>query len=720
MNIPSLYKGVFLLITIHLSISGSAQEMTSKSLKDSTVINDVDSTIAYSLMLDSIEVSPSKSAFRLKGSTLFVNVEYDEILSHQNDMAELLGKIPGVIKNGNSITVAGKSPVYYIDNRKVMDAEEIDLLSVEQIRNIKVITTANARYDSEGRPVIDIKTKRMGEGLAYNIMGDLRQGKYFSQKYRLNLSYNYKKWDFFLAYNYQYGKEWIGGDSQTGIMADTLWNQNSYIDNLDRIGAHHYKLGTSYHLSPNSLIGIQYSGSFNSNKKNDTDSTFLVPDKGIPSFLNTWTHGTGKTNVHHINVYYKTGLGKNWELNTYGDYVRKDSHSDRFLNERDNILKDNHINYTQKSAWDVLAAHLQLSHESEKYGTFAFGYDFSYSHGTDCIDYVDRGDNGKTDNKESKNALFFNYTKDIGNFSIDAGLRYEYVHSLLKENYLNEEMKDHYHRILPSLTLSHSWRMLMHSLSYSIGTERPNFTDMNNNRAYTNRYNRGEGNLNLRTETDHELSYMLMYKFLYLNISYEYLHHPLMQRYFNLPGNSAVIVNRTENFSDRQSLTCLLNLRHTIKCWTPSVTFSMMKSYADYPGPNGTTLKDGRPVVTAIIDNAFSLPHNWLLSSRFEYCWGGYLQMIKIDPFSTLDFSIQKSFAKDRWRLSLNAYDIFKKGDYNGFWQHDNIQINHHTLRDSRKIGITLTYRFRKNKEINKQNAAEKEMSRLKIEEKDE
>ena len=114
-------------------------------------------------MLDSIEVSPSKSAFRLKGSTLFVNVEYDEILSHQNDMAELLGKIPGVIKNGNSITVAGKSPVYYIDNRKVMDAEEIDLLSVEQIRNIKVITTANARYDSEGRPVIDIKTKRMGE-----------------------------------------------------------------------------------------------------------------------------------------------------------------------------------------------------------------------------------------------------------------------------------------------------------------------------------------------------------------------------------------------------------------------------------------------------------------------------------------------------------------------------------------------------------------------------
>ena len=94
--------------------------------------------------------------------------------------------------------------------------------------------------------------------------------------------------------------------------------------------------------------------------------------------------------------------------------------------------------------------------------------------------------------------------------------------------------------------------------------------------------------------------------------------------------------------------------------------------------------------------------------------------MIKIDPFSTLDFSIQKSFAKDRWRLSLNAYDIFKKGDYNGFWQHDNIQINHHTLRDSRKIGITLTYRFRKNKEINKQNAAEKEMSRLKIEEKDE
>ena len=113
MNIPSLYKGVFLLITIHLSISGSAQEMTSKSLKDSTVINDVDSTIAYSLMLDSIEVSPSKSAFRLKGSTLFVNVEYDEILKAFDGIELTEDKMDDILEyleKHNVDVLQGKSP----------------------------------------------------------------------------------------------------------------------------------------------------------------------------------------------------------------------------------------------------------------------------------------------------------------------------------------------------------------------------------------------------------------------------------------------------------------------------------------------------------------------------------------------------------------------------------------------------------------------------------
>jgi hypothetical protein len=140
-----------------------------------------------------------------------------------------------------------------------------------------------------------------------------------------------------------------------------------------------------------------------------------------------------------------------------------------------------------------------------------------------------------------------------------------------------------------------------------------------------------------------------------------------------------------------------------------------MKSYADYPGPDGTTLKDGRPIVSVNVRNDFKLFHNWLVSVQFEYNFGGYLQMIKVEPFSSLNFSVRKSFANDRWRLSLNAYDLFNKSAYKGLWKHGNIQIYNYSRNDSRKFGITLTYRFRKSREMDRQTAAETEMSRLKI-----
>lgn len=718
-KVKKTHRIIFLITFLLLLLSGQNAHVLAGNYSKQVDSLAVDDTIVqYSLLLEGVEVSAHKKAIRLKGNTLLIDVESDEVLSRQENIYELLDRIPGLNKSGNTITALGnRVPVYYIDNRKVTDVSELEMLSVEQIRNIKFITTTNALYDSDGRPVIAIKTKRMGDGLAYNLMGDFRQGKFFSQKYRFNLTYNYKKWDIIFAYRYLHNTEWTGGDSQTRVMADTLWNKNNWTDNQDRTGIHHFMFGTSYQISPRSILGIQYTVGYNSDKINNTDSVSLVSNKGTSSFLNTLISGSDKTNVHHINVYYNSGLGKSWEMASYVDYIRKNGHSDRLFNEYDRSQGNHQIIYSRKSVWDVLAAHMHLSHESERYGTFAFGYDFSYTYGSDRIVYTNNNGIGNAEDKESKNALFLTYSKDIGTVSINTGLRYEYIHARQKDTYQDLEQKDNIHRLLPSLSLSHSAGMLMQSLSYSIETERPSFTVMNNNRVYTNRYSRGEGNMGLRTQTNHVLTYLLMYKFLYLNMSYEYKHRPLLDRYYSAPGNSAVIINRTENFSDRQSLTAMVNLRHTIKWWTPSVTLSMIKSFADYPGPKGTTLKDGRPVIFTNITSDLRLPHDWIISTRFEYNFGGYLEMIKIKPFSSVDLSIRKSFANDRWRLSLNAYDLFHQTTYNGLWQHDNIWINHHIRNDNRKFGFTVTYRFRNNKEVNKQTAAEKEMSRLKISE---
>lgn len=75
--------------------------------------------------------------------------------------------------------------------------------------------------------------------------------------------------------------------------------------------------------------------------------------------------------------------------------------------------------------------------------------------------------------------------------------------------------------------------------------------------------------------------------------------------------------------------------------------------------------------------------------------------------------SLKKSFLNDRLQLSLDGYDIFNKNDVRSGARLNDIIMNSISKEDTRKIGITVTYRFRTERTMNNRSAAESEMSRL-------
>ena len=100
-----------------------AKNMT--GISDSTAIS-----------LSDVEVIAHRKNIKLSGHNLLVDVEHDSILNHQNDIYELIGKVPGVLHVGNSFNVLGKgAPVYYLNGRKVRDQSLIDNLPVDQIKS---------------------------------------------------------------------------------------------------------------------------------------------------------------------------------------------------------------------------------------------------------------------------------------------------------------------------------------------------------------------------------------------------------------------------------------------------------------------------------------------------------------------------------------------------------------------------------------------------------
>ena len=663
--------------------------------------------------LEGIEVTAYKKPFKLESDGLIADVP-NTILAKQTTLNDLLCKIPGIQQRGGDIEVIGKgAPTYYLNGREVTDQTELDNLAIDQIQSVRLVTNTGVRYHSEMRAVIEIKTKRLGEGLAFNVSGNLLQGNHFSQNYRMNSSYNYKNWDFFASYNYDRGKKDSDIDIYQQTKSDTIWNLTNLNQKEVFNESHAYTGGVSYHFSPESEIGLKYEGKYSKGNTFSNDTLSMVPDKGAPTFMKNLSDVSDKSVSNHFNLYYTNSWKNGLTMSAYGDYLHKTDRSLGSFHEWESDRAETSMDYHRKADWDLFAAKLNLAYNTEKAGTFSLGYDFSQTNGTDYIEYVRALNNGRTSNKEMKNSLYFSYNYTWDKLSFDTGLRYEYIRSELNETNDNKKQDKTYHNFLPSVMLSYNTPNLQQTLSYSIHTERPLFEVMNNNAVYSDRFTFQKGNLYLKQALSHDLNYMLFYKFLFFNLNYTNTHNPLVTVFYSMPGNSAVTVSSMENFDRLHNLTGMINLQYPVKWWMPSLTLTCMKTFFEYPGPDGSTLKAGRPLVMLNFNNSFTLPSGFLLSADFNYGSRGYYQLYESKSYTALNISLKKSFLNDRLQLSLDGYDLFNKNKIHSSARLNDIIMNSIGNEETRKIGFTITYRFRNERTMNARSAAESEMSRL-------
>ena len=664
-------------------------------------------------VLEGVEVTAYRKPFKLDKEGITADIP-NTILAKQTTLDDLLCKIPGIQKRGKDIEVIGRGlPTYYINGREVTDRTELDNLAIDQIQSVRLVTNTGVRYHSEQRAVIEIKTRRMGEGLAFNVSGNLLQGNHLSQNYRMNGSYNYKNWDFFLSYNYDRGKKDSDLDIYQQTQSDTIWNLTNLNQRQIFNESHAYTGGMSYHFSPESEIGLKYEGKYSEGNTFSNDTLSMIPDKGTSTFIRNLSDVADKSVSNHLNLYYTNDWKNGWRMNAFGDYLHKTDRNRGNIREWESDGAETSMDYYRKADWDLFAAKLNLSYETANAGTFSFGYDFSHTTGTDYIEYVRALNNGSTSNTEMKNSLYLSYDYTWNNLSLGAGLRYEHIRSDLRENNSNKNQNQTYHNFLPSVSLSYNTENLQQSLTYSVHTERPPFGVMNDNAVYTDRFTYQKGNLYLKQALTHDLNYMLFYKFLFFNLNYTHTHNPLITAFYSMPGNSAVTVSYMDNFDRMHNLTGMVNVQYPVKWWLPSLTLTCLKTFFSYPGLDGSILKSGRPLMILNFSNSFTLPAGFLLSADFNYGTRGYYQLYESKSYSSLNLSLKKSFLNDRLQLSLDGYDIFNKNKVRSGARLNDIIMNSISKEDTRKIGITVTYRFRTERTMNNRSAAENEMSRL-------
>jgi hypothetical protein len=328
-------------------------------------------------------------------------------------------------------------------------------------------------------------------------------------------------------------------------------------------------------------------------------------------------------------------------------------------------------------------------------------------------------DTGKSNHyiyRENINAAYLSADREGDKWSYKAGLRAEQTNINGLQVITNEQMKNTYIKLFPSLAIQRSLNKNNSlGLTLSRRIQRPNYHQLNPFRYYMDPSTYTEGTPTLRPEISYsaELSHTFKQQFL-TTFSYSLTNDVIIQVLLPTPGNITVQTNRNLATMHQYNLSGAYPFKF-YPWWQGLVNANGY--YRSYTGNLANTdLDKGLPAYDFNISNKFSLPKNMTAEITLNYnskLLEGFMEM---DPIWMLNVGMQKSFWQKRGTVRLGATDIFWHGYPKAVSYYSNYNENFVAKRDTRVVTAALTYRFGKNTVApiqKRQSGAEEEKSRV-------
>ena len=653
-----------------------------------------------SKMLGEVVVKSSLPKTILKNGGMTTTV-VGSVLEKAGTMENLLDRIPNVSAQNGSIKVFGRGePVIYINGRQMRDKSELDRLHSDNIKSVEVITNPGARYAASTKAVIRITTKKIqGDGFGFDATteGSYDEKKNIGGYGRLNM--NYRKNGLELG-AYAFGARQYQPDNkdlQQKTYLDKTWNQKSEIRQEGIIEAMNFRLDASYQLDANNSIGANFG--FLRNPKqtwNGDMSSSILQDEELSENSDSHADFFWQKNNLSSNIYYVGKIGKlSIDFNTdwlwskeYQNDVTKEQYQEVGMNAQSQTAHSLTNKY-----YHLLASKLVLSYPLLG-GNLSLGGEYSNTHRTSKYQVVPTNLVSDDDSRitESMTSSFLTYSRDFGNLSLEAGLRYEYIDFNYYEygKYMPGQSKS-YGNWFPSLSLSMPVGKVQMQLSYATDIDRPSYNYLRSGIQYDNRYTYETGNPFLVSEINRNLNYELAYKWLTFDMSYSHTSHTMMSNMETYKDNPAIGLLKPVNGKAYNHVEASVNLCPSFGIWHPSFTASVAKQWLDMDAPDGKI--SNNPMAVFNFNNTFNTKLA-MLTWMMSYTTKGYERNIYLyKPKFCTNVSVYKSFLKDRLSFDLFIYDLF------GHISHMNAHYG--KMKDlivdglsTSKVSLTVRYKF--------------------------
>lgn len=650
-------------------------------------------------VLEEVKVVKEVKTFTNKNGNIKIDVA-NSIFNSVPNMVDLLAKLPKIqiSPDKESITVIGKgTPIIYIDNQ-IVTINDLNSLSVDDIKTIEIINNPSSKYEANGRVVLLITRKlSKKEGFKVSISETASFQKKFNNYFGINSSIKKKKLEFKANFNYNQINVWEGnGNNFTIPNYDIISNYN--VIAITKRPQFIFGGGLFYKINEDDYFSI------NANRRAQKDIFDIV----------TNTYNQQQTTINNINTLNTNDEFRNF-TNVFLNYNHKIKSIDgqlftgfqisNFNQEIDSEIFNNFNNTNfelsqnrfQKIKINVYSARSDFEKEFKNKMKFELGVLFLKANPTTYFDVNTINPSSDLSSnynyKETNNAAYSNLSGAIKKVNYAIGLRVE--NTIAKGKNASESnlvIDKNYTNFFPKLEIEipiDSTNTM--TFNYAKSISRPNFSTASQLSTYINPYLVWNNNININPTINDEVSFAYQFKDKSVKLSYYDIKNPVYYA-TSYDDSQNLLTFQTKNFENESGFNLEFTIPFKYKFWTSTNTINgIINTIED----KVSVVNPSKPYLYFYSNNIFQLPKaielsltSWGITQRTE-------GVFERNGLITFDMAVSKTLFK-KFSCTLSYNDIFRKVSFNENFSSNNITSKGVFYTDLHLVSIAIRYSFGK------------------------
>lgn len=697
-----------------LQISALGYKTLIKTLDEKNDIGTL-TLVSDNILLDEITVTAQRPSQHLTKGGIITTVN-GSVLSLLGNAMDVIGQLPGVMREDDKFTVFGKgTPIIYVNGRKLTDNSELYRMSSKDIASVEVISNPGAKYDAEVKSVLLVRTiKKQGDRLSGSIQGVVRAAHSWSNSDILSLNFRKHNLDIFGTFAFDHSRRYQQQRNITTInTGHRQYDLNSDIIILPVSTTYNANLGFNWQINPKHVLGAKYEFRGTPYNRSDWTTNETIELNGtLDDKIDYYTHWRRKnlpTNI--LDMYYMGEYG-DWTLTVNNDYYSSRNKARQEIDEvslsegESTISSLNHINSSMFASKSVL-----------EYGfgqnTLEAGYEYTYTNRSDRYDnYYDFLPDADDNIKEHNIAGFISATFPIGVYELSGGLRYEHtISDYYEDGRLISEQSRKYDRLFPNIDFTFPIKKAKFTLSYSAKTNRPLYSQLSSNIQYDDRFTYETGNPLLKPEINHDISLAGIYKWVFFSASYQYTKDAIIGIVEAYKEGEPVNLITYKNYNHISKYSAVLSLSPKISIWSPRLQFNLMGQDLQIPFMR-TKLRMNNPLLFINFYNSLSVGKGFTVTGDILYHTPGDMDIVTLKPSWQINLGVTQTTGN--WFFQLSATDLFKTARNSMITHGTQMKLDKWNYSDSQAVRFTIRYVF--NSTVNRykgKGAGQSEKNRL-------